>query len=1228
MLADATVGVPVRPATAEDNMDDDCPEQFRSFFPETDEVKQSLAQLVGILEQLNRDIEALSTQSDDWKPHIPDITNEDQLKFNKVQLICGKYQEQPHLLDPHLEDLVQPLMENLSVILSSVHDFDSAKRKDLAVQIKPVLAPFLSFMYCLTKVRGYKTVVKLFSHKVVDLEPVAFYLEVMMEHEDASFWEGRYVLLLWLSLLSMVPFDLRTIDSGSGGGGLQLVERILNIAKHYLYAVGKEYEGAALLMMRIITRKDTAPEHLTKFVLWATEQIQGSENVFNFRGLLLALCAIFEGGRRELLLPAVDAVLPCCALIDDPFVQNNALLRKLLMKLTQRVGLALMRPRTAKWRYDRGSRSLEVNLAQIGSESKNGVESCDTPDDDDDDDFVPESMETIVGILLNGLRDKDTIVRWSAAKGVGRIMERLPKDLGQDIAASVIALLSEDILPGYDGSTYDLSQVSDSTWHGSCLALAELSRRGLLLPDKLEEVVPWLLLALKFDLRRGTHSVGAHVRDAACYVCWSFARAYAPGVIKPFVHKLAEALVVVSLCDREINIRRAASAAFQENVGRQGLFPHGIAIVTAADYFAVGNRSNAFLHLAVEIAKFPEYFKSISAHIANVSLRHWDKPMRELAAEALARLVPINPRYIQSEVLPSLVAHIASPELDVRHGSLLAVGQICLAQYKCVPVADGSPGWWNTEGCEAMTKSIADCLSSYPSQYLDGFGSEQTRMGCCQLIGCLAEAEWPPIVQKSPALIDSCWRIVTGSLEQRVQPGQLAAARAVSELNRCASMDVATLDAYLAGISPLGNKFRRQGYSLALGELTGFVLRTHVARIVDALLEASNIQPEKTHDDAESKRNAIQALTSICVNLGSELPTVISHAKYQEILRGLINGMHDYSTDSRGDVGSWVRQACILAFQQMVPLAVQYPTAISDGRAYISPEMGHQIMGEICQQSVEKIDRMRECAGNALLYLLWKVPSFDFTGRDELRSYIPEETTVSWSTGAEVYPIMTNALRAATFRVRILSGLVLSIGGLSESLVRHSGSSFVSFAASLSEQAIDTSGTGPEMTIPDLFSALLQVFKTYHRQDRVSISILETIDLLFGCGAFARYTSGEAYFKELLALTKKEVFKSRDVKKLLAGIKVLCGFASLRGIEGPLMPEIKTTALSQLILYLVHPFPKIRSAVAEQLYLTISAEEPVDFVEGEELPDEMEDTEDAERGRRADAEDILLSTDW
>jgi hypothetical protein len=50
-------------------------------------------------------------------------------------------------------------------------------------------------------------------HEVTDLEPVFEFLSGM-NTQKSELWEVRYVCFIWLSLICMIPFDLKRIDSG------------------------------------------------------------------------------------------------------------------------------------------------------------------------------------------------------------------------------------------------------------------------------------------------------------------------------------------------------------------------------------------------------------------------------------------------------------------------------------------------------------------------------------------------------------------------------------------------------------------------------------------------------------------------------------------------------------------------------------------------------------------------------------------------------------------------------------------------------------------------------------------------------------------------------------------------------------------------------------------------------------------------------------------------------
>lgn len=75
-----------------------------------------------------------------------------------------------------------------------------------------------------------------------------------------------------------------------------------------------------------------------------------------------------------------------------------------------------------------------------------------------------------------------------------------------------------------------------------------------MLPHRLGDVIPVVLQALVFDEPRAYGSIGYLIRDAACYICWSFPRAYDPHVFEPYVKEIAAMLLVVTCFDREVQI--------------------------------------------------------------------------------------------------------------------------------------------------------------------------------------------------------------------------------------------------------------------------------------------------------------------------------------------------------------------------------------------------------------------------------------------------------------------------------------------------------------------------------------------------------------------------------------------------------------------------------------------------------------------------------------------------
>uniref|UniRef100_A0A8C9LU74 Tubulin-specific chaperone D n=1 Tax=Piliocolobus tephrosceles TaxID=591936 RepID=A0A8C9LU74_9PRIM len=1074
-----------------------------------------------------------------WEVHGGGVARE--VALERFRVIMDKYQEQPHLLDPHL-------------------------------------------------VRGYKTFLSLFPHEVADVEPV---LDLVTDQnpKDHETWETRYMLLLWLSVTCLIPFDFSRLDGNlltqPGQTRMSIMDRILQIAE-------------------FITRPDVKRSKMAEFLDWslcnlASSSFQTLQGVITMDGMLQALAQIFKHGKREDCLPYAATVLRC---LDDCKLpeSNQTLLRKLGVKLVQRLGLTFLKPKVASWRYQRGCRSLAVNLQLLAQGQSEQKPLIPTEDADEDDD-VPEGVESVIEQLLVGLKDKDTVVRWSAAKGIGRMAGRLPKALADDVVGSVLDCFS--------------FQETDKAWHGGCLALAELGRRGLLLPSRLVDVVAVILKALTYDEKRGSCSVGTNVRDAACYVCWAFARAYEPRELKPFVTAISSALVITAVFDRDVNCRRAASAAFQENVGRQGTFPHGIDILTTADYFAVGNRTNCFLVISVYIAGFPEYTQPMIDHLVTMKISHWDGVIRELAVKALHNLTQRAPEYSATQVFPRLLSMTLSPDLHTRHGSILACAEVAHALYKLAaqenrPVTDHLD-----EQAVQGLKQIHQQL--YDRQLYRGLGGELMRQAVCVLIEKLSLSKMPfqgdTVIDGWQWLINDtlrCLHLISSHSRQQIKDAAVSAlATLCSEyyMKEPGEADPAIqeklITQYLAELrSP--EEMTRCGFSLALGALPGFLLKGRLQQVLTGLRAVTHTSPEDGNFP-ESRRDGLKAIARICQTVGVKAGApdeAVCSENVSQIYSALLGCMNDYTRDSRGDVGGWVRKAAMTGLMDLTLLLARSQPEL------IEAHICERIMCCVAQQASEKIDRFRAHAISVFLTLLHfdSPPIPHVPHRGELEKLFPRSdvASVNWNAPSQAFSRITQLLGLPTYRYPVLLGLVVSLGGLTESTVRHSTQSLFEYMKGIQRdpQALGSfSGT------------LLQIWEDNLLNDRVSLPLLKTLDHVLTHGCFDIFTTEEdhPFAVKLLALCKKEIKNSKDVQKLLSAILVdpacigtvhMCTQTHLwlrapgpHSARGSALPRfcgmvqfpgnVRRSALLQLCLLLCHRFPLIRKTTASQVYETL-----------------------------------------
>ncbi|SJX60387.1 related to Tubulin-folding cofactor D [Sporisorium reilianum f. sp. reilianum] len=1164
-------------------------------FERAQEFLSLLSSLVPPTASTSTSASSSSTNSGD-----PPISQDDIL--TKLVTILDEYQDQSKLLDPYLERIVSPPVESLQRHVRSVTQSQPRTLSDDSV------TRLSKLVYAYTKVRGYKTIVHYFPHEVADLPATLSFLEGLQQaHESsgsesvASYWELRYVCLLWLSLICMIPFDLAKFDRSAQSDDETTASRIAAVANHFIASPGKERDAAAVVLGRLFQRNDVQlKDHFTAF-LQSSLRALGSDDLspFHATGILQALCEVLKTSEPAFVVAHLQAIQDIVDAYEAPHnasLAGNGLIIKYQTKLASRLALKLLRPRAR-----RTANKFHV-LGASGNTSPAKDSQVDNDDDDESD--IPAETDLFISRLIDALQHKDTVVRYSAAKGVARLCDRLPTSFLTQVVDAIISLFHINI-PNLSSSSPDLSSVSEHTWQGACMALAELSRRGLMFEHMLSEALPWIPRALLFDVRRGAHSVGASVRDAACYVVWALARSNDTASIRPHALELARKLVAVATLDRDVSIRRAASAAFQECVGRLALFPHGIDVIRMTDFYAVSVRRSAFLDCAVKVAAFEEYRGYLLDHLVDVVTVHWDPAMRRLGAQSVALVAMHDPTGLLPELSARLGRRIGTSDNAVLHGSLLMLAELSRLS-RTLSVDDAATG-------ERVRADCFGLLDAVRPSVFRSLGAASVLQAACQLIG----AAFAPSTTSSPTESQTWETVLNLALARQEEPVHVAAAEAIAQLSTAVDLSSkirSTLEHWSALTLP-----QQQSNTLWLGAIDFTRHPALFESVIDHLIALGQPAPKGSPNELyspniEVRRNAADSLTRAITSLRGRLLDICTAETLRKAVRSMLVGLQDYSTDQRGDVGSWVRLSCVAGLREVLILCR------SAAEEVLTEDDFHEAVGGMWKQAAERIDHVRHAAGTSVLAVYHAYRSAEGirpAGYDVVEAaygagcFAPfhaqpcsagdSDSSLGqhFKTPSRAFPRLTRLLAIPRYCASILEGLVISVGSKTD----------------LGERIIGPALSSTSLPTPALLNDIFDLAKRNFGDNRIFVPAVCTVSLVLENAPVLERV--EAALARWVRMVLTNVARIKAVPRVVASATlcanvVLAIRAGGAGGGSGLLPQLAKAVQ----VFLTHSFPTVRVKFAEQLYAVLSS--------SVELDEEDEDKMDVWQ----QVETALLDTKW
>lgn len=140
-----------------------------------------------------------------------------------------------------------------------------------------------------------------------------------------------------------------------------------------------------------------------------------------------------------------------------------------------------------------------------------------------------------------------------------------------------------------------------------------------------------------------------------------------------------------------------------------------------------------------------------------------------------------------------------------------------------------------------------------------------------------------------------------------------------------------------------------------------------------------------------------------------------------------------------------------------------------------------------------------------------------------------------------MYPVVVPLLAFPEYTYYILKGLCVSVGGITESIVKYSLGALTQFISAIAKDSKNASEV-----FNSIFESVIRILEEHAKEERIITPMFKTLDFMFEKSEILSWVKETSFGEKIFAIIVKEIKGTKSMTKIPAAVGLIVGLMNLQ----------------------------------------------------------------------------------